>query len=365
MAQKGGFKEVFMISNKALKDTLDGIKKISKVDLFVYDSKSKIVAKTADEDSKISDAVFKFIEAKKDKDEKSSLCLYKLATNQILVASGKDAKMVGEMTAFQIENLDSNAGTSDENDFLKKLITNDILPADLKDQTKQMGVEVKGKKCVFIIESEHEKNGIVIEALKNALVEDADLISDVDDKNIVLVKELVDTKDLDEASEIAYAIVDMLNTEIMQNARVSYSTIISNIKDTADAYKEARIALDVGKIFKDQEQVISYSQLGIEKLIYQMPLSTCKEFISDVFGGDVPEIFDNETAVTIEKMFENNLNISEAARQLFIHRNTLVYRVDKIYKSTGFDLREFEDAMMFRVIMMMQKYIEYMSDLEN
>lgn len=353
-----------MISNKTLKDTLDGIKKISKVDLFVYDLNGKIVANTTDADDKISDAVFQFIENKKEKDEKSSLCFYKLATNQILVTKGKDAKMVGEMTVFQIENLASSS-LSDENEFLKKLISNDILPTDLKNQTKELGVEVKGKKCVFIIESEHEKNGIVIEALKNALIEDTDLISDVDDKNIVLVKELVDTKDFDEASQIAYAIVDMLNTEIMQNARVSYSSIISNIKDTASAYNEARIALDVGNIFKSEEQVIAYNEIGIEKMIYQMPIEMCKDFIDEVFGGEVPEVFDNETAVTVEKMFENNLNISEAARQLFIHRNTLVYRIDKIHKSTGLDLREFEDAMMFRVVMMMKKYIDYISNLEN
>ncbi|MCR5430153.1 MAG: helix-turn-helix domain-containing protein [Eubacterium sp.] len=355
-----------MITNKTLKDTLDGIKKISKVDLFVYDLKGKIVANTSEADDKISDAVFNFIESKKDKDEKSSLCFYKLATNQVLVAKGKDAKMIGEMTAFQIENLDNHTdSSSDENEFLKKLISNDILPTDLKNQTKQLGVDVKGNKCVFIIESEHEKNGIVIEALKNALVEESDLISDVDDKNIVLVKELVDAKDIEEAASIAYAIVDMLNTEIMQNARVSYSSIITNIKDTANGYNEARIALDVGTIFKTEEQVISYNEIGIEKLIYQMPLSMCKDFIDEVFDGEVPEEFDKETAVTAQEMFENNLNISEAARQLFIHRNTLVYRLDKIYKNTGFDLREFEDAMMFRMVMMVKKYIEYMDDLEK
>ncbi len=355
-----------MITNKTLKDTLDGIKKISKVDLFVYDFNGKIVANTIDEDDKISNAVLKFIDSKKDKDEKSSICFYRIATNQVLVAKGKDAKVIGEMTAFQIENLNTNADSaSDENELLKKLISNDILPDDLKNQTRELGVEVKGKKCVFLIESEHEKNGIVIEALKNALVEETDLISDVDDKNIVLVKELIDTKDYEEASEIAYAIVDMLNTEIMQNARVAYSTIISNIKDTANAYNEARVALEVGKIFRNEEQVIPYNVIGIERLVYGMPISMCKGFMDEVFGGDVPEIFDNETAVTVEKMFENNLNISEASRQLFIHRNTLVYRLDKIHKNTGFDLREFEDAMMFRMVMMIKKYIEYMNDLES
>ena len=355
-----------MISNKTLKETLDGIKKISKVDLFVYDFSGKIVAQTSETDDKISDAVLKFIETKDDKDEKSSLCLYKIANNQVLVAKGKDAKIIGEMTAFQIANLESNTSVkSDENEFLKKLITNDFLPADLKNQTKQLGVEVKGEKCLFIIESEHEKNGIVIEALENALVEDTDLISDVDDKNIVLIKDLVDTKDYEEVSGIAFSIVDMLNTEIMQNAKVSYSKIINNIKDAANAYNEARVALDVGKIFRSEDQVIPYNELGIEKLIYQTPIAMCKEYISEAFDGKEPDVLDNETAVTVEMMFENNLNISETARQMFIHRNTLVYRLDKIKKNTGFDLREFEDAMMFRFVMMVKKYVDYTNDIED
>ncbi len=364
--KKAHFIEAFMISSKTLKDTLDGIKKISKVDFFVYDLSGKIVAKTSKTYDKISSAVLDFIESKKEKEEKSSLCFYRInQTTYVLVSKGKDAKMVGEMTAFQIENLANNAGSSDENEFLKKLISNDILPTDLKNQTKELGVEVKGKKCVFLIESEHEKNGIVIEALKNALVVESDLISDVDDKNIVLVKELVDTLDYDEVSNLAFAIVDMLNTEIMQNAKVSYSNIINNIKDTASAYNEARNALNMGKIFRGEDQVIPYKELGIEKLIYGISLPTCKEYLKEMFDGEVPDNFDNEVVVTVEKMFENNLNISEAARQLFIHRNTLVYRLDKIHKNTGFDLREFEDAMMFKVAMMMKKYIEYMESVEK
>lgn len=356
-----------MISSKTLQETIDGIKKISKVDLFVYDFNAKIIASTSKTDDKISDAVIKFVESKEEKDEKSSLCLYRiLSSGYVLVAKGKDTKIIGEMSAFQIENLETNTSDkSDENEFLKKLITNDILPVDLKNQTKQLGMELKGKKCVFIIESEHEKNGIVIEALENAIVNEKDLISDVDDKNIVLVKELIDTEDYEEASSIAYAIVDMLNTELMQNARVSYSTIIDNIKNTANAYNEAATALNVGKIFRSEEQVIPYNELRIEKLIYQTPLDVCKDLIDEIFNGQEQGALDNEAAVTVEKMFENNLNISEAARQLFIHRNTLVYRLDKIHKVTGLDIREFEDAMMFRFVMMVKKYIDYMNDIDD
>ncbi len=363
-----------MISNKTLKDTLDGIKKISKIDLFVYDSKGKIVANTSDVDDKTSDAVFKFIESKKEKDEKSSLCFYKLVNNQVLVAKGKDAKMIGEMTAFQIENLISNTDNkTDIGELVKKILSNDLLPKDLKKQVNELGVEFKGKKCVFIIKSEHEKNGIVIEALQNALVEDGDLISDVDDKNIVLIKELVDTKDYAEASEVAFSIVDMLNTEIMQNARVSYSTIIDSIAETTRAYQEASEALEIGEIFKIQEQVISYNDLGIEKWIYKMPFTMCKFFLDEVFLGKTDRVFDEEAAKifydetlnTVEKLFENNLNISETARQLFIHRNTLVYRIDKIYKKTGLDLRNFEDALIFKIAIMVNQYKDYLEEKEQ
>ncbi len=363
-----------MISNKTLNDTLDGIKKISKVDLFVYDLNGKIVASTSKADDKISDAVFKFLESKKEKDEKSSLYFYKLTTNQILVAKGKDAKVIGEMTAFQIENpINDTDDKTNMGELIKKILSNDFLPKDLKNQVNELGVEFKGTKCVFIIRSEHEKNGMVIEALQNALVEDGDLISDVDNQNIVLIKELVDTKDYAEASEVAFSIVDMLNTEIMQNARVSYSTIIGSIIETTRAYQEASEALEIGEIFKIQEQVISYNDLGIEKWIYKMPFAMCKFYLDEVFLGKINKVFDEEAAKifydetinTVEKMFENNLNISETARQLFIHRNTLVYRIDKIHKMTGLDLRNFEDALVFKIAIMINQYKDYLEEKEQ
>ena len=152
--------------------------------------------------------------------------------------------------------------------------------------------------------------------------------------------------------------------EGMRNVRVSYGTVVKEIKDVSRSYKEARMALDVGKIFFSDRNVVAYSELGIGRLIYQLPIPLCKMFIREIFGGKSPDDFDDETLATINKFFENSLNVSETSRQLFIHRNTLVYRLDKLQKATGLDLRVFEDAITFKMALMVVKYMKYMETLE-
>ena len=356
-----------MISNQTIKATIDGIKKISKVDIFVFDKEGNFLVGTAFTDDNISDVVLNFAKNKKTTETKKDVSLFTLVyenmENQILAAKGDNAKVVGEMAAFQITSLEkASQSQTEEGDFIKKLISNDFLPADLHNQTKQLDISVKGERCAFVIEAEHEKNGIVIEAIKNAITGDSDLISDIDNNTIVLIKELSDKKDFNEISQIANTIVDMLNTEIMLKTRVGYGNIVKDIKDVAISYNEAKTALEVGDIFKTEQQVVSFNELGVAKLIYQMPLSVCEEFIDEIFGDIDEGLLDEDTAVTVEKMLENNLNVSEASRQLFIHRNTLIYRLDKIQKVTGFDIRIFEDAMTFKTAMMVKKYLEYMND---
>ena len=149
-----------------------------------------------------------------------------------------------------------------------------------------------------------------------------------------------------------------------ENVRIAYGTIVNDIKEVSKSYKEAKLALDVGKIFFDEKEVIAYSALGIGRLIYQLPIPLCKMFIREIFEGKSPDEFDEETLTTINKFFENSLNVSETSRQLYIHRNTLVYRLDKLQKSTGLDLRVFEDAITFKIALMVVKYMKYMETLE-
>ena len=159
-------------------------------------------------------------------------------------------------------------------------------------------------------------------------------------------------------------IVDMMNTEAMLNVRVAYGTIVNELKDVSKSYKEAKMALDVGKIFYAEKSVAAYSTLGIGRLIYQLPVNLCKLFIQEIFGENIPEELDEETLVTVNKFFENNLNVSETSRQLFVHRNTLVYRIEKLQKATGLDIRTFDDALTFKIALMVVNYMKYLDNQE-
>ena len=163
---------------------------------------------------------------------------------------------------------------------------------------------------------------------------------------------------------LVLGLVDLLKAEGEENIRIAYGTIVNDIKEVSKSYKEAKLALDVGKIFFDEKEVIAYSALGIGRLIYQLPIPLCKMFIREIFEGKSPDEFDEETLTTINKFFENSLNVSETSRQLYIHRNTLVYRLDKLQKSTGLDLRVFEDAITFKIALMVVKYMKYMENLD-
>ena len=187
-----------------------------------------------------------------------------------------------------------------------------------------------------------------------------DFITAIDDTGIIIIRELQSTETYEDLESIAYMLVDMLNTEAMTSAWVAYSNLAEDISRLPDAYKEAHTALEVGKIFYADKNVFGYNQLGIGRLIYQLPVSICEMFIDEIFKEETLDSIDEETLITIRTFFENNLNVSETSRQLYIHRNTLVYRLDKLEKSTGLDLRIFDDAITFKIALMVVKYMNYM-----
>lgn len=188
-----------------------------------------------------------------------------------------------------------------------------------------------------------------------------DYITAVDERNTILIKALAEGEGYEECNHTAQIIVDMMNMEAMLNVRVAFGTIVSELKDVSKSYKEAKMALDVGKIFYAERNVSAYNTLGIGRLIYQLPVNLCQIFIHEIFGEEGPEDFDEETLTTINKFFENNLNVSETSRQLFVHRNTLVYRIEKLQKSTGLDIRVFDDALTFKIALMVVNYMKYLN----
>jgi carbohydrate diacid regulator len=226
-------------------------------------------------------------------------------------------------------------------------------------------VEVSAPRAVYLIETKGEKEVMATELLKGMFSnQSGDYITAVDESNIILIKQMESSSEYEDLVSVADTIVAMMNAEAMMNVKVAFGTVVQELKDVSKSYKEAKMALDVGKIFYSDRNVVAYSNLGIGRLIYQLPMSLCKMFIKEIFDGKSLDEFDEETLVTINKFFENSLNVSETSRQLYIHRNTLVYRLDKLQKTTNLDLRVFEDAITFKIALMVVKYMTYMENAE-
>ena len=238
-----------------------------------------------------------------------------------------------------------------------------LLLVDIYNRAKKLHIDVEARRIVFIIETKYEKDNLAMETIKSLFaMKTKDFITAVDEKNIILVKELKENEDYPEMEETAKVMMDMLNTEAMSSVRISYGTIVNEIKQVSKSYKEAKMALDVGKIFYTEKNIIAYNTLGIGRLIYQLPIPLCKMFMQEIFGEHMPDTFDEETLMTINKFFDNNLNVSETSRQLYVHRNTLVYRLEKLQKSTGLDIRVFDDALTFKIALMVVNYMKYMEE---
>ncbi len=231
---------------------------------------------------------------------------------------------------------------------------------------KKLHIDTEVKRVIFIIETSHEKDSAALDNVRNLLgSKSRDFVTAVDEKNIIVVKELSEKDGNKELEKMAKDMLDLLRSEGGdEQVHIAYGTMVNDIKEVSKSYKEAKLALDVGKIFFSEKDIVAYTTLGIGRLIYQLPLPLCKMFIKEIFEAKSPDDFDEETLTTINKFFENSLNVSETSRQLYIHRNTLVYRLDKLQKSTGLDLRVFEDAITFKIALMVVKYMKYMESLE-
>ena len=263
----------------------------------------------------------------------------------ILLATGmsENAYTVGKLAVMQIQNLlTAYKERLDKENFVKNLLRDNLLLVDIYNRSKKLHIEVEQRRVAFLIQAEYEKDQNLLEATKE--VEsgaDSDFITAVDEKSIVYVTPVNGNEGQAQFIQHAKEIKEGLNEYGIKDAKIAIGNVAETIKDVSRSYKEAQIALEVSKIFYEDASVIAYNQLGIGRLIYQLPLPLCKMFIREVFGDYSPDSIDEETLATIDKFFENNLNVSETSRQLFIHRNTLVYRLDKIQKNTNLDLRNF------------------------
>lgn len=350
-----------------LQTCLEDWKNISGLDFCLLDEKNRIYVSTCDRKQPSLQRLSDFRDS-------SALCIsntdcgfYKILKNEqllyILIVWGKAeaAPTIGELAVCQINSLiTAYAEKNDKNTFMQNVLLERYPQMEIFNRAKKLHISTSARRGVFLVETHQHKDENALATIRNIFsARTRDFITAVDDSGIIVIRELQPSEGIKELENIACMLVDMLNTEAMTPAWVSYSNIAEDINHLAGAYKEARTALEVGKIFYADKNVFGYSRLGIGRLIYQLPVEICEMFIEEIFQNETLDSIDQETLNIIRTFFENNLNLSETSRQLYVHRNTLVYRFEKLQKKFGLDLRSFEDALTFKLAMMVVDYIHY------
>ncbi len=358
-----------MISTQTIKTSIEELSAITKVDLCVMDLSGDVVASTTDRDFMDVSIITSFANSPVDSQVIGDVHLFKVLDDSdplyVLLAKGdsEHAYMVGKIGVSQLQSLIvAYKEKFDRNNFFQNLLLDNMLLIDVYNRARKLKIEVNSPRVIILVETESAKDNTAQELLGGMFGNHSgDFVTAVDENSVILIKNLSKKQSYDDVQKIATTIVDMMNTEAMLNVRVSYGAIVEELKDLSKSYKEAKMALEVGRIFYAEKRVNAYNTLGIGRLIYQLPESLCNLFIDEIFGGrEVPEDIDEETLNTVNMFFENNLNVSETSRQLFVHRNTLVYRIEKLEKSCGLDVRKFDDALTFKIAMMVLSYMRYL-----
>ncbi|MBR5598034.1 MAG: helix-turn-helix domain-containing protein [Lachnospiraceae bacterium] len=361
-----------MLSNQIIQKSLDELKAVTKIDLEVYDLEGIRLAGTIKRDIQEGEIVSIFAKSAAETQELENKWFMKIQDEEqdmyVLIVYGDQpyTYAVGKIAVNQLQALlVAYKEKYDRNNFFQNLILDNLLLVDIYNRAKKLHLEVEAKRIVYLIETKVESESLAKELLRSLFSHhNGDFVTSVDEKNIVLIKNLYKEDTEEEIKQTAKTILDMLNTEAMLSVKVSYGTVVNELKEVSKSYKEAKMALDVGKIFYAEKNIIGYEKLGIGRLIYQLPINLCRMFMNEIFGDNLPDKLDEETLITIQKFFENSLNVSETARQLYIHRNTLVYRIEKLEKETGLDIRNFDDALTFKIALMVVSYLQYLDRKE-
>ena len=351
---------------------MDDWKRISHFDFCLLQEDNSILVTTCDRRLPAESKLEEFRNSTALCLSNATCCLYKITEKNeqlLLIVWGSEDSVstIGELAVCQIESiLESYAEKNDKNAFMQKLLLGDYTDVEAFNRARKLHISSSARRAVFLVETRQSKDEHALATIKNIFsARTHDFITSIDNRGIIVVRELTSAETYDDLENIAHMLVDMLGTEAMTQAWVAYSNTANDLKDLSNAYKEARTALEIGKIFYAERNVFGYRTLGIGRLLYQLPVSICEMFIQEIFGDESLDSIDGETLAIIRTFFENNLNLSETSRQLYVHRNRLVYRFEKIQNRFGLDLRTFEDAMTFKIALMVEKHMRAMKEKEH
>jgi carbohydrate diacid regulator len=352
---------------KIYQNLVNRVKDILKCDVGITDNYGMVIASTkTDEIGNIDDGSFDFITTNESYLENDDVAYMKIEDRKsnsyvaYIRGNAEYRKNALKFISLSFENAKLYYEEKyDKKSFIKNILLGNVLPGDISIRAKELRVKDDVRRVAYLIRTEKTKDIFAYNIIQSLYPSDTrDFVVLLDDQNTVLVKELKEKETKDDIYRKARIIIDTLNTELMVKASVGIGTEVDRLRDISRSFKDAQTALTIGSIFETDKTIIDYNHLGIGRLIYQLPTTLCKLFLNEVFEDGVYELLDPETMLTIQKFFENNLNVSETSRQLFVHRNTLVYRLDKILKLTGKDLRNFDDAIHFKVAMMVKRYLD-------
>ncbi len=246
----------------------------------------------------------------------------------------------------------------DRGTFVKNIIMDNILAGDIYIRAKELHFATDAPRAVFLVRQVGSSDVATVDVLGGMFPDKLqDFVLSINETDIAVIKQLSDVAAPEELEKIARSMEETLKNKLFIKTVIGIGTVAEHMRELSDAYKEAQTAIEVGKVFDTEKSIMHYENLGIGRLIYQLPTTLCDIFLSEVFKKNSIDSLDQETLFTINKFFENNLNVSETSRKLFVHRNTLVYRLEKIKKLTGLDLRQFDHAIVFKVALMVRKYL--------
>jgi carbohydrate diacid regulator len=356
-----------MISNSVIQNCIDDLYSITKIDIAAFEGDGSLIASAGDS-SISSEYVRAFSASPADSQVIGDSHLLKVTEDEetayIIVTNGQDdtAYNVARIAVSQIKALQiAYQEKYDKNSFYQNLILDNMLLVDIYNRAKKLHIDTKAWRTVFLVDVKHDVKNIATELLKMTYTtQTGNIITAVDEDKIILVKKFEKKPEISDLEEISETIISLINTEAMTNAKVAFGNPVEELKDVSKSYKEGKLALEVSNIFYEEKGIAAYSALGIGRLIYQLPVNLCEMFLEEVFGDGLPPELDEETITMIGKFLENNLNVSQTSEQLYMHRHTILYRLDKVQKATGLNLREFEDALTYRIAMMVQRYLDYL-----
>ncbi|MCR5094705.1 MAG: helix-turn-helix domain-containing protein [Lachnospiraceae bacterium] len=363
-----------MISKPVMQNTVDTIASIAGRKLCVYDTDGQLIACSGSGESaadKRSTSVRQVAGSAADIQEIHGELYFRIMgadqPEYVLVLDGTDelTRTLGRMAAFQLSGLaEAYRDRFDEEHFYKNLLLDNLLLVDIGTRAGKLHIPEKAERICLVIRFDQPPTPEISGLIQSALA-DGDILTQIDANNTVIIHVLADSGEETaarkaEIREYSEELIRALESGGAENFRISSGSPAAELKHLSQSYKEARMALDVSRVFYPNARVVSYSELGLGRLIYQLPLSLCQAFLRDTFGDYQPGQEEEEIRQTVDAFFRNNLSFSEAARELFIHRNTLIYRLEKIQKQTGLDIRVLEDALTYRVAMMVVSYMKYM-----